>query len=170
IAMVECTRPDSALQPRAVVLLHDLEEVGLLPARDQLAGARLHRCATRVRLEAAAPAAGAPRPAPFDDHVPDLAGRSTAGPGLAVEDDAAADAGAPPDAEQRRMLLRGAEVKLPVDRDVDVVVEVDGRADETGQGGAERERRLPVGEVASVLDRARGRVDCSRRADADAFE
>ena len=52
-----------------------------------------HRRAARVGLHAALAPAGALGAAALDDHVADLAGGAAAEPGLAVEDEAAADAG-----------------------------------------------------------------------------
>ena len=65
-----------------------------------------HRRAPGVGLHAALAPAGALGAAALDDHVADLAGGAAAEPRLAVEDQAAADAGAPEDAEQGRELAR----------------------------------------------------------------
>src|SRR5215218_9627919 len=101
--------PDAAGQALAALLLHDLEQVGLLALLHELARASLHRAAARVGLHAAVAAARALRPADLDDHVADLARGVAAEPQLAVEHHAAADARAPEDAEQGAVALAGAE-------------------------------------------------------------
>ncbi len=59
----------------------------------------------------------------LDDHVPDLAGPAASEPRLAVQDHAAADAGAPEHAQQRLIRLAGAELELGVGRHLDVVAD-----------------------------------------------
>src|SRR6185436_12533696 len=86
VALVEGALPDPARQAVAVVLAHQLEQIGL--------GAALV-LAARVGLHAPLPPARALGAAPLDDHVADLAGGTAAEPRLAVEHQAAADAGAP---------------------------------------------------------------------------
>ena len=82
-------------------LLHQLEEVGLDALFVLAARLGFHRRAPGVGLHAALAPAGALGAAALDDHVADLTGGAAAQPGLAVEDEAAADAGAPEDADQR---------------------------------------------------------------------
>src|SRR6187397_2672545 len=113
--------PDAAGEPVAAVLFHELEQVGLGAPLDLLAGFELHRQPTRIGLHAAAPPAGAARPSALHDHVADLACGATAEPLLAVEDQAAADAGSPPDPEDRVELLAGSLIELALDRDRDIV-------------------------------------------------
>ena len=84
-----------------------------------------HRRAARVGLHAAAAPAGALGAAALDDHVADLPGRAAAEPGLAVEHQAAADAGPPEDPDQALELAPGAEVELRLGRDLDVVADPD---------------------------------------------
>ena len=115
--------PDAAGQPRFLVLLHQLEEVGLGALFVLAARLGFHRRAARVGLHAALAPAGALGAAALDDHVADLAGGAAAEPGLAVEDEAAADAGPPEDADQARELAPGAEVELGFGRDLDVVAD-----------------------------------------------
>ena len=128
VALVERARPHAAGQPRAAALLHDLEEDGLLAAVGAPARAGLHRGAAGVGLHAAAAAAAAQGAADADHDVADLAGDVAADPGLAVEHDAAADAGAPEHAEQRVVRAAGAERELRVGRHLDVVAERHRRA------------------------------------------
>ncbi len=84
------------------------------PSSCQLAGAVLHRTAPRVGLHAPAAPTGTAPAAVLDHHVADLPGRPAPGPPLAVEDQPAADAGAPEDAEDRVVGLAGAELELGV--------------------------------------------------------
>src|SRR5215211_3057005 len=65
--------PDPTGQALAAPLLHDREQVRLLPLADELACPGLHRAAARVGLHAALAAARALRPAHLDHHVADLA-------------------------------------------------------------------------------------------------
>src|SRR5207342_799116 len=74
VAVLERAGPDAAREPRAAVLLHDLEELRLAPALDEMPGAGLHRAAAGVGLEAAAPPARTVRSAGLHDDVSDLAG------------------------------------------------------------------------------------------------
>ena len=109
VVALQRPRPDAARQPVAAALAHDVEQVGLVALLLAGAGADLHRAAARVGLHAAAPPAGAARAVALDDHVADLAGGAAADPRAAVEDDAAADAGAPEHAEQRAVRAPRAE-------------------------------------------------------------
>ena len=109
VAALQRARPDAARQPVAAAVAHDVEEVGLVALLLALAGADLHRAAAGVGLHAAAPPAGAARAVALDDDMADLAGGAAADPRAAVEDDAAADAGAPEHAEQRAIRAPGAE-------------------------------------------------------------
>src|SRR5947209_5870740 len=84
--------------------------------------------------------------------------RPAAEPRLAVEDEAASDAGAPEHAEQRPVRLAGAEREFGVGRDLHVVADPDARPDEVAELARERERRLPVGQVARLRDRPAVRV------------
>ena len=64
-------------------------------------------------------------PSIFTTTWPISAGRAAAHPGLAVEDDPAAHAGAPPDSEQRPVAAPRAQRELAVDRHLHVVPERD---------------------------------------------
>ena len=154
VAVLERARPDAARQARAVVLLHQLEQVGLAALLlVQLAHVRFHRRPPGIRLHAAAPPARAARAVDLDDHVPDLAGAAAPGPRLAVEDQPAAHAGPPEDARAAsrtaapRPSLNSASVatctSLP-----------------TATRAAERacERRAPSGNVPSQPGRLRALV------------
>src|SRR5215212_3993460 len=163
----ERARPDAAGQALPALVLHDREQVRLLPLADELACPGLHRAAARVGLHAALAAAGALRAADLDHHVADLARGVAAEPELAVEHHAAADAGAPEHAEQRAVALAGAERRLGHGGDVDVVAERYGRAEIVLQRRGERERALPAGQVARARDRAVLVVHVAGRADAD---
>ena len=107
------------------MLLHQLEEVCLAPLRHQLARMPFHRGAPGVGLHAAAPPARAARALQLDDHVADLAGAAASRPRLAVEDEPAAHAGSPEDAEQRAVEAPRAEVELGVGGHLHVVADAD---------------------------------------------
>ena len=79
----------------------------------------------------------------LDDHVADLAGAAAAEPRLAVEDEAAADAGAPEDAEQRLVGPAGAEVELGLGGDLDVVADLDRGAELLARARARAGRCRP---------------------------
>jgi hypothetical protein len=102
--------------------------------------------------------------------VADLAGRVAPGPRLAVEHDAAAHAGAPEHAEDRRVVAAGAELELRVGRHLDVVAEPDRHAERGVQRGAQVEHAVPVRQVLGAGDRTGVVVDLARRADPDALE
>ena len=146
--------PDAAGEPVAAPLLHDLEELGLGAVLDLLAGLDLHREPARVGLHAALATARAARAAALDDHVADLAGGAPADPGLAVQDQPAADAGTPPDAEDRVELPAGAQLELALNRHLDVVAHPHRHAELVGQVLAEREGAGPARQVAGVGDDA----------------
>src|SRR6202012_609209 len=152
VAVVDRAVPDAAGQPRFVVLLHQLEEVGLLAVLLTAARLRFHRRAARVGLHAAAPAARAFGAAAFDHHVADLPGRAAAEPGLAAEDQAAADAGPPEDADQAVEALAGAERVLGFGRHLDVVADPDFRPQVFFERLAEREGAFPARQVAGGAD------------------
>src|SRR5262249_22667283 len=101
--MLQRACPDAAREHRAAAPLHDLEELGVGAVSVQLARPPLQRLAPGVGLEAPVAAAGALRAVLLHDHVADLAGRSAAGPRLALQDQAAADARATEHAEERRV-------------------------------------------------------------------
>ena len=123
-----------------------------------------------VGLHAALAPAGALGAAALDDHVADLAGGAAAQPGLAVEDEAAADAGAPEDADQALELAPGAEVELGLGRDLDVVADPDLGAQRLLQSLRQREAALPAGQVAGAGDDAGLLVGVAGRADPDALQ
>ena len=162
--------PDAAGQARFVVLLHQLEEVGLVALLVLAARLGFHRRAARVGLHAAPAPAGALGAAALDDHVADLPGGAAAQPGLAVEDEAAADAGAPEDADQALELAPGAEVELGLGRDLDVVADPDLGPQRLLQGLRQREAALPAGQVAGAGDDAGLLVGVAGGADPDALQ
>ena len=145
--MVQRPLPDAAGEARFPVLVHQLEEVGLVALFVLAPRLGFHRRAPGVGLHAAAPPAGALGAAALDDHVPYLAGGAAAEPRLAAEDEAAADAGSPEDPDQALELLTGTEVELGFGRDLDVVADSylgpERPFEVVGQG----ERALPAGEV-----------------------
>src|SRR5829696_2121564 len=148
VVALERPLPDPARQAWPTTLLHDLEQRGLAALLDELARPQLHRAAACVGLHAAAPPARASRAADLDHDVADLTRGAAARPRLGVQDDPAADARAPEDAEQRAELAGRAELELGVRGDVDVVADRDGRPERVLQRPAEREAALPVGQVA----------------------
>ena len=109
---------------RAAAVLHELEQIGLGALVDLAPRARLHRAATGVGLQAAAPPARAARPVAPHDGVADLPRAPATAPRLAVEDDPAAHAGAPEHAEHGVIGLARAEPELGLRRHLDVVAEV----------------------------------------------
>src|SRR6185312_5766244 len=123
VVALQRPRPDTARQPVAAAVAHDVEQVGLVSLLLALAGADLHRAPARVGLHAPAPAAGAARAVALDDHVADLAGGAAADPRASVEDDAAAHAGAPEHAQQRAIRAPRAQQRLGVGGHLDVVAQ-----------------------------------------------
>ena len=99
IALLERARLDARAEPVAAALSMIPNRFVLCPRLTSAARA-LHARPSGVGLEAAAPAAGAPQPAGPDDHVTELPAGAPAVAELALEDEAPADAGADPDAEQ----------------------------------------------------------------------
>src|SRR4051812_10142058 len=152
------------------MLFHDLEQLRLVALLHAAARLGLHGAAPGVGLHAAAAAARAPGAADLDDHVADLTGGAAPEPALAVEDDAAADARAPEDAEQRVVRLAGAQLELGVGGDVDVIGDQDLRAELLRERPAERERTLPAGQVARRAHVAGLLVGVAGRADPDPRE
>ncbi len=136
----------AARQPRAPALLHQLEQVGPAALLDLSLRARASiEARPGVRLDASAAAARAQRAVDLDHHVADLAGAAAPEPRLPVEDQPAADAGAPEHAEQRPVWLAGAELELGVGRDLHVVADVHRRCRAAPrQRRPEREAPVPV--------------------------
>ncbi len=97
----------------------------------------------------------------------DLAGRAATRELPAVHHDAAADAGAPEDAEERVEPAAGAEPVLGVHGHVDVVAELHGPAELRGESGPELERGIPPFDVRDLEHGARLGVDLAGRADTD---
>ena len=170
VAVLERIGPDAAREAVALALLHQLEQVGLLPALDELPRVRLHGAAAGVGLEAAAPPTRAAGAVALDHDVADLAGRAAAAPELPVEDEAAADARSPPDSEEGRVRPARAELELRGDRDLDVVLDPDSRSEGVAEGRRERKGLVPVGQVAGVGDRARVPLDGAGGADPEAAQ
>ena len=94
-------------------------------------------------------------------------GRAAPEPGLAVDDQAAADPGAPEDADQGRELAPGAELELGFGRDLDVVADPHLGAELALQRLGEREAALPAGQVLGRGDDAGLLVGVAGRADPD---
>ena len=86
-------------------------------------------------------------PPRLDHHVADLAGGPAADPRLAVEDQAAPDAGPPPDAEDRVELLARAKLELGLDRHLDVVADLDGNPELLGEVLAQRKEPVQPGRL-----------------------
>ena len=124
---LERARPDPARQAFALVLAHQLEQVGLVMTLlvVQLARVQLHRRTPGVGLHAATPPAGAARAIDLHDHVADLSRAAAPGPRLAVEDQSAANSRPPEDAEQRVIRPSSAELELRVGGDLHVVADAD---------------------------------------------
>jgi predicted NBD/HSP70 family sugar kinase len=100
VPLVQGVRPDAAGETGPALALHETEETGLLPPSGTSPGRQLHGRPAGVRLDAAAPAAGAGRAVLHHHHVPDLTRGTPALPLPVVEDDAAADSGAPGDPQE----------------------------------------------------------------------
>jgi len=102
--------------------------------------------------------------------VAELASRAAPVPHLAVEHDATADAGAPPDADEVLELAACAELELAEHCHADVVAELDlratGLADGVGQGICVGNS----GQVRRVREQATVGVDRTGRPDANALE
>ena len=112
---------------------------GEVPALAAAGGVAGQRGAAEQRLQAADVAARAHRPVAVDLDVPDVAGRPVgAAVHLAVEVDAAADAGADLDEQQVVDRVGHAAVPLADAHDVDVVVDHDRAAVLAGQQLAHR--------------------------------
>src|SRR5215203_628281 len=154
VAVVQRPLPDAAGQARFAVLLHQLEEVGLLSLFVLAPRLGFHRRAAGVGLEAALAAAGALGAAALDDDVADLARSPATQPGLSVEDEPTADAGAPEDPDQALELPPGAEVELGFGRDLDVVADLHLGSERVAEVLGEREAALPAWEVAGSRDDA----------------
>ena len=125
VLMLERARPDPTRQAFAVVLAHQLEQVGLVMTLPlvELARVQLHRRTPGVGLHAATPPAGAARAIELHDHVADLSRAAAPGPRLAVEDQSAANSRPPEDAEQRVIRPSSAELELRVGGDLHVVAD-----------------------------------------------
>ena len=167
VGMLQRSLPDAAREAVLSVLLHDLEELRRLAGGVVAARLRLHRATARIGLHAAPAAARTERPALLDHHVADLTRRATPDPSLAVEDQAAADPGAPEDPEDRPVRLAGAELELRVGGDVDVVRDPHRRPESVGKRRAERKASLPPGRLPRLGDVAGLLVGVARRADPD---
>ena len=123
VAVLERSRPDAAGQARAVVLLHQPEQVGVAPLLVLAAHPCFHGRAAGVSLDTADAPARAARAVQLDDHVADLACASAAVPRLAVEDQAAPHSGAPEDPEQRAVGLARTQLELRFGRHLHVVAD-----------------------------------------------
>ena len=167
VARLQRAQPDPAREPVAPPLLHQLEQ-HRRTLLGELARPLLERPAARIRLDATLETAVAAAAAGLRADVADLAGRAAARELPAVHHDAAADARAPEDAEERVEPATGAEAVLGLDRDVDVVSDPDGPAELLGERRPERERRVPALDVRHLEHAARLGVDRARSADADA--
>ena len=113
------------------VLLRELEQACLGTALDGAPGSLLHRVSTGIGLQAAAVSAQASGPADLHNGVADLARGPSAKPASSVDHDRAADPGPPPEAEKGSVASTCAQLGLGLDRNADVVTEVDGHADVT---------------------------------------
>src|SRR3954454_11951402 len=163
-------RPDSACEPVAIALLHDLEEVCLGALLVPLSRLDFHRRAPGVCLHAATASAGTASAVLLHDHVADLASGAAAVPGLAVQDDAAADAGAPEDADQGVVVAAGAQLRLGLGGHTDVVSHRNRRAKGVREPLAELERATPAGKILGLRYGARLLVDVAGRSDPGACQ
>ncbi len=85
--------PDTAGEARLTLLLHDLEEVGLLALLVPLASLKFHGGTTGVSLHTTVAAAATQCAVLCHDlHVADFAGGPAADPEFVVDDDSTADA------------------------------------------------------------------------------
>ena len=118
----------------------------LWPCLTRCRASHLHLPAAGVRLQMALAPVRTQTPAGLDDRVADLAGRSLTLVELAVQDQATADAGPDPHAEQVPVGASGAPLPLAEDRDAHVVVEPDRHpAERLGDHGPERDGLGPPG-------------------------
>ena len=159
VVLLEGLGPHAARQPRAFLLLHDREELGLLALVSAPASLDLHRRSPGVGLEAAATTARAWCAIGLDHHVSDLASSAASEPELVVDDDAAADARTAEDSEHRRVGASRAELGLGHDPHLHVVGQFDGYAEGRAHGSGDSDGAEPVGQVARVADGARIVVD-----------
>src|SRR3954454_24632423 len=129
VAVLQGPLPNTAGQAVAAALLHDPEKVGFRARLHLLARLDLHRHPAGVGLHTALSPAGAAGASALHDDVPDLPSSAAAEPLLAVQDQATADTGSPPDAEHAVEFLAGTELDLALHRDRDVVADLDRRAE-----------------------------------------
>ena len=190
------SRPSRSHAERLDGLLEQVarDRVARLDARSQtplVSASRPRRCcrskrmvlrlrASRRARSSSAPARRTPRgtpqaavaapPARLHTHVPDLAGGATPVEHSTVDDEPAADARAPEDAEERADAAPGAEPPLSLGRDVDVVPDTTGTpsalAEHGPRGTARRRRRCspPAGRCRSPRRRCRASRRRRRRA------
>ncbi len=164
---LQCPFPDPARQPIAAVLLHDLEQVRLAAVLVLPPRRCLHRRSARVGLQTAPPAAGTVRAAFLDHHVADLSRPAAPQPGLAVQDQPAADPGAPEHPDQRLIGTTGPEAELGLGGDLHVVAHPNRGSEAVAEPRPELELLLPVGQVSRLGDRSGAFVHDPRGADAD---
>ena len=150
----------------AALLLHELEDVALVALVDEAAHVALHRGAAGQRLGAAAFAAGTARPLRLEDHVAHFAGDAArAQVELAVEHQAAADAGADEDADHGARAAPAAVGVLAHHRHAHVVVEEDAHAAQRRRQQMGERDFFPL-EVGRLVDHAGRVVDAAGHADA----
>src|SRR5258708_1060842 len=123
------------------------------------------------RQPAAALAPGGARRTPcLADKASDPAGGAAPEPLLAIQDQAASDAGSPPDTEHGLERFAGAELELTLDRNRDVVADPNWNPELLGEMLSQGKGALPAWEVAGVRDDARLLVSIARRAHSDAAQ
>ena len=151
------------LPPAALRISRPAERLG------GLAASRGDRGTAEVRLEMPLAAARARRPVELDDRVAELAAQTAAAAvRLAVDEDAAADAGADRDHEEVARALGGAVARLAERREMAVVVD----GDLLARARHDERTHVDAGErqVGAELHGLAQEVDLTRDADAHACD
>jgi hypothetical protein len=152
--------PHTTCEAIPVRLAHEVEQLRALSAFVELARASLHRRSPRVRLGASTAAARTNTSTELHDGVPELAGGPIAFPSLASEHDRPAEAGSPPDGQERLEVAAGAEFEFGGGGCCDVVCHPHTGPDPPNQFLGKGVRIGPTARQIRVeSDRAGGSVD-----------
>ena len=154
--------PDSAGQPGASALLHELEQHRPLSSLLPAPRTGFHCGPTGICLEAALASTRAARATRLDHGVTDLAGRAATEPRLSLQDHPAADTGTPEDTEQRPVWAPRPEMELGLGGHLDVVADEHPGAERRRQRLAQRKAPNPARQVAGARNHARSAVHDAR--------